>query len=145
MDHYWADYRRIMSHVTDNYRIKGEMPKSLPPAQILTCLKIFIQKDKGNEGFITVSEMEEIIKDSLGFRASCEEIRAILRNDTDGEFTENIANEKVNFGILIQVVDILKREKLILVRMSGHLNYFIYGLLMVLIMVYITVFYSDIS
>jgi len=54
----------------------------------------------------------------------------------------NIHNEKYNMTILVQVIDVLKREKLVIVRLSNYLNYFIFTILMALMLSYITFFYS---
>jgi hypothetical protein len=54
----------------------------------------------------------------------------------------NIQNEKFNMTILIQVVDVLKREKLVIVRLANYLNFFIFTILMGLMLSYITFFYS---
>ena len=58
------------------------------------------------------------------------------------DFSENIENEKFNMTILVQIVDILKREKLVLVRLANYLNYIIFSILMGLMLAYITFFYS---
>jgi len=42
----------------------------------------------------------------------------------------------------VQVIDVLKREKLVIVRLSNYLNYFIFTILMGLMLSYITFFYS---
>jgi hypothetical protein len=77
----------------------------------------------------------------LGFKCSVEEIEHLiggLFEDLQG----NIQNEKFNMTILVQVIDVLKREKLVIVRLSNYLNYFIFTILMGLMLSYITFFYS---
>jgi hypothetical protein len=85
--------------------------------------------------------MCSILTGFLGFKCSNDEVEQLLRNMYE-DLSENIENEKFNMTILIQVVDILKREKLVLVRLANYLNYFIFSILMILIFVYISVFYS---
>jgi hypothetical protein len=85
--------------------------------------------------------MCSIITSSLGFKCSTDEIEALLRILYE-DFSESIENEKFNMTILIQVVDILKREKLVLVRLANYLNYIIFTILMGLMLAYITFFYS---
>ena len=137
------EYKRIMSKVPEPYKIKNTIVISLTHIQILSCLKIFIQQDKGQEGWMKVTSMVEIIRDFLGFRASEKEIELILRAEYEEEFTQvELKNELVNFSIFIHVVDILKREKLVLHQLGKYLNYIIFFVLMMLIVIYISLFYS---
>ena len=82
-----------------------------------------------------------ILTGCLGFKCSNDEVEQLLRNLYE-DFSESIDNEKFNMTILIQVVDILKREKLVLVRLANYLNYIIFMILMGLILMYISLFYS---
>ena len=93
------------------------------------------------EGWIRFDVMCTIITSCLGFKCSHDEIEQLLRNLYE-DFSENIENEKFNMTILVQVVDILKREKLVLVRLANYLNYIIFSILMGLMLAYITFFYS---
>lgn len=142
MKKYHNDYREIMHQAPDIYKIKKYEPASLTDLQILACLKIYIERDKRSDGWIYVHEMVSILKDCLKFRASLQEVEFILKKEYPDDFKENIANEKVNFSTFIQVVDILKREKLVLVQLGNNLNYFIFLLLMVLLIMYVGFFYT---
>lgn len=76
--------------------------------------------------------------DQIGFRVSKNEALLII-SDEYGEFSEN---DKVSFKIYISVIDILKREKLILSSLLHTLNYMIFVILIILMFLYISYFYN---
>jgi hypothetical protein len=89
--------------------------------------------------------MKQLIRQFLKFKTSGKELDQILKDEYSEipqDFMANIDEEKVNFNILISVIDRLKREKLILVQLLNSLNYFIVILLVFLILSYISVFYT---
>jgi hypothetical protein len=136
-----------MHDASDAYKIKKNPPHSLTYLQILACLKIFIEKEKsvdGSEGWISVKDMYEIIKEDLLFKASYKEIEFMLKKEYVEDFRDKVdlSKEKVNFSTFINIVDILKREKLVLVQLGNNLNYFIFILLATLIIIYISTFYN---
>jgi Ca2+-binding EF-hand superfamily protein len=129
-----------MQQTPDLYKIKKYTPVSLTELQVLACLKIYIERDKRKDGWILVTELVEILQHCLGFKCSKKEIEELLIMEYD--YKEPVENEKVSFSMFIQIVDILKREKLVLVGLGNNLNYFIFVLLMLLIILYIAFFYT---
>ncbi len=51
-------------------------------------------------------------------------------------------DNNIKFIWFLEIVDILKKEKLILVQLSNSLNYIIFIILMVLLIIYLAEFYS---
>lgn len=135
-----SDYAKIWSRVPEYYKSKYKA-QSLTPLQELALLKNFLEKDVLREGWIKYRDMVIILRENLQFKASDREIERIIRDEYE-DFSENIENDKINFPILVQICDILKREKLILVQLGNNLNYMIFVILLTLIVVYIAFFYS---
>jgi hypothetical protein len=89
--------------------------------------------------------MKNLMRDVLKFKTSDKELEQMLKdeyNEIPQDFYANIDDEKINFNIFITMIDRLKREKLVLVKLLNSLNYFIVILLMVLVMLYISMFYT---
>ena len=132
-----------MKSTPDSYKLRDYQPKSITELQILALLKLFIQKDTRLEGWIFVWEMIQILK-ALKFFTSNKELEYLVWreiSDSDLKF-DKVKDEKITFSIFISVVDTLKREKLVLVKLLYYLNYIIFGLFLLIISIYITNFYS---
>ena len=140
---YHKEYKKIMKSIPDSYKLRDYKPKSITELQILALLKLFIQKDTRLEGWIFVWEMIQILK-ALKFFTSNKELEYLVWreiSDSDLKF-DKVKDEKITFSIFISVVDTLKREKLVLVKLLYYLNYIIFGLFLLIISIYITNFYS---
>ncbi len=137
---YHHEYKRILQQAPDLYKLKKYTPTSLTHLQILACLKIYIERDRRKDGWIFVHELVDILQTCLGFRCSKKEVEEILIMEYD--YKDNVENEKVSFSMFIQIVDILKREKLVLVSLGNNMNYFIFIILVSLMLIYIGFFYS---
>jgi len=133
------EYRKIMKNLPDYYNVTSEI-KSITEYQILIILKLFLEKDKEREGRLSYEEMLKILNE-LKFKASAKEVETILRSEFE-DLNENIEKEKISFNTLVKVCDILKREKLVLVQLGNNLNYMIFLMLLGLIVIYISYFYS---
>ena len=139
-----AIYKEIMHQIPDVYKLKNFTATSLTYSQILACLNIYLEKDKRNDGWIYVNEMVELIRGPLRFKVSETEVCYMLKDmyDDDIKDIKKMANEKVNFATFIRIIDTLKVEKLVLVQLGNNLNYFIFAVLVLLIALYISLFYS---
>lgn len=133
------EFKKIMKNLPDYYKLKSET-KSITQYQILIILQLFIQKDKEKEGWVKYADMIKILKE-LQFKTSSQELESILRSEYD-DFSNNIENDKITFDTLVKVCDILKREKLVLVQLGNNLNYLIFLMLLTLILIYISFFYT---
>ncbi len=136
-------YKYVFRNLEDIYKLK-EQPKSLTEMQILSCLKYFLEKDE-NTGWITIKSMKHIIRTSLKFKTSEKELEQMLKDDypeLNQSYEANIDEEKINFNIFISMIDMLKREKLVLVQLLNSLNYFIFFLLVIIMVAYIAIFYD---
>lgn len=138
---YQLEYKKIMLQTPDIYKLKKYTPISMTNLQVLACLKIFIERDKRKDGWIFIHEMVEILRNILGFKSTLRDIEKLCEMEYDFK-QDNINNEKVNFTMFIQIVDILKREKLVLIRLGNNLNYFIFIILITILMIYTGLFYS---
>lgn len=138
------DYRRIMMDMPDNYKIKNRNKlASLTDLQILGCLKIYIEKDVEKEGTYKVNDAVKLIREEFEFTTSEQEIKAVIKSLVEVlNDKEDISNEKINFQIIMEVVSLLKREKLFLQQIGNNLNYFIFIILAILLIIYIGAFYS---
>jgi len=55
---------------------------------------------------------------------------------------QNEGETLIKFSWFIEIVDTLKKEKLLLVQISNSLNYIIFIILMILLVVYLAFFYK---
>jgi len=55
---------------------------------------------------------------------------------------QNEGEALIKFVWFVEIVDTLKKEKLLLVQLSNSLNYIIFIILMLLLMVYLAFFYK---
>ena len=106
-------------------------------------MKLFSSNDKG-DGMISYDTLYEILgKANLQFKTSNEEIDELIKFSFDDE--NDFLNSKrngINFSTLLYIVDTLKREKLVLVYFKNSLNYVIFFLLILLLVLYLNLFYS---
>ena len=93
-----------------------------------------------------MNELNDLLKNVIKFKCSENEIQLIvedirkrseIKNNEDKE-----GEDTIKFIWFLEIVDILKKEKLILVQLSNSLNYIIFIILMVLLIIYLSEFYS---
>jgi hypothetical protein len=143
MDYNKKAYHNLVKTFPDQYRIKNwEEIKVLTSCQLLCILRFFMKNDKKGDGLITIDELEEVLGNNcLKFKTSSAEIREIIKDVTNNpEF--NFATERINFPTFAEIVDKLKREKLIMAYLLNRLNYVIFILFILLLVMYVTTFYS---
>lgn len=133
------DYATLMATLPNIYQLLYD-PVSLTDYQVLEILKVFISKDNDMEGWMTFNVMYEIIRE-LGFLCSEKEVEGILRS-LYNDFSEDINEDKVNFTIVIKVIDVLKQEKIILEKLDHSCNCITLIMLYILFCVIIYVFFS---
>ena len=138
-------YNELIKTIPEAYKVKKRLysPKSLNEYQIVSLMKLFSSNDKG-DGMISYDTLYEILgKANLQFKTSNEEIDELLKFSFDDE--NDFLNSKrngINFSTLLYIVDTLKREKLVLVYFKNSLNYVIFFLLILLLVLYLNLFYS---
>jgi hypothetical protein len=138
------EFKKIMMDMPENYKIKSRQKlSSLTDFQILACLKIFIEKDVDKEGLYKVDQAIKLIREEYQFTTSEEEIKMVIKSLVEVfDDKEDISNEKINFQTIMEVVSLVKREKLFLQKIGNNLNYFIFIILAILLVIYINTFYS---
>jgi hypothetical protein len=138
------EFKKIMMDMPENYKIKSRQKlSSLTDFQILACLKIFIEKDSDKEGLYKIDQAIKLISEDYQFTTSAEEIKMVIKSLVEVlNDKEDISNEKINFQTIMEVVSLLKREKLFLQTIGNNLNYIIFIILAILLMIYIGTFYS---
>ena len=123
------EYNELIKTIPEAYKVKKRLysPKSLNEYQIVSLMKLFSSNDKANLQFKTSNEeIDELIKFSF---------------DDENDFLNSKRNG-INFSTLLYIVDTLKREKLVLVYFKNSLNYVIFFLLILLLVLYLNLFYS---
>ena len=86
-----------------------------------------------------------MLKNVIKFKCSSEEVQLIvedIRKRNEINSNDQKENDNVKFFWFLEIVDILKKEKLILLQISNSLNYLIFIILMVLLIIYLAEFYS---
>lgn len=138
MNYYKKD---ILKNLPSQYKLKYE-PSSLTPLQQLGIIKIFLEKDEKREGRIPFRILFRIIKENLGFKITEQELIYMLIAEPFPYEMENIYKETFEISILLQIVDILKREKLVLVQLGNSLSYIIFVVVVILLILYLSEFYD---
>ncbi len=127
----------ILKKLPGTYKLKYE-PFSLTTQQQLGIIKIFLEKDEKRDGQMPLKTFFMVIKENLGFKVSEEELKRMLLDELNMEESD----KTVDLSGIMQIVDILKREKLVLVQLGNSLNYIIFIILVILIILYLSVFYD---
>ena len=137
-----AYYKKtVLKDLPGCYKIKCEV-KSLTPNQQLSLIKIFIERDIKKEGLITLKAFTSLLRDDLKFKVSEAEIYEILKVQLEIEDQERLLKEPIDITCLLTTVDILKREKLILVQIGNSLSYVSFFIFLSLVIVYSSYFYD---
>ena len=139
------EYRDLLKTIPESYKVKKRLynPKSLTEYQIVSLMMLFVSNDKG-DGMISYENLYDIIGNAnLKFKTSHEEIDELIRHSFNDNDFLNSKKSGINFSTFLYVVDTLKREKLILLSLGNSLNYFIFIVLVILLILYLNLFYSN--
>ena len=140
------EYRDLLKTIPESYKVKKRLynPKSPTEYQIVSLMMLFVSNDKG-DGMISYENLYDIIGNAnLKFKTSHEEIDELIRHSfNDDNAYLNSKKSGINFSTFLYVVDTLKREKLILLSLGNSLNYFIFIVLVILLILYLNLFYSN--
>jgi hypothetical protein len=91
---------------------------------------------------VSVEDFIYLLKEKVLFKTSKDEVIMILKSLNEEYGDKNIMSKKVSYQTFIEVIDILKREKLVVATLLNSMNYTIFVILIILIVLYIYLFYN---
>lgn len=131
----YDEIKLIIKKLPENCKIKAEL-SHINILERLVITKLFIQYKGGKNGSISYFNLLDIIQNDLGFKVSKEELDLILYTDYINNY-QNIENEVYSIDNLASIVNLLKKEKLIIKKLITVFNYFIFSFIIAVLMFFI--------